>query len=70
MPARILIAKGNETNRQMLSRRLQRRDYVVEGAVGGLKDLEMLRVTLPDLISMDLRLLSKIQRFPSSGSPK
>ncbi len=56
MPARILIVEDNESNLQMLSRRLQRRGYVVESAVDGLTGLELARVNLPDLILMDLSL--------------
>jgi CheY-like chemotaxis protein len=54
--AKILIVEDHEMNRDMLSRRLQRRGYEVEIAVDGFGGLEMARSQLPDLILMDLSL--------------
>ena len=56
MAAKVLIVEDNEMNRDMLSRRLQRRGYEVELAVDGLKGIEMAHSWHPDLILMDLSL--------------
>ena len=54
--ATILIVEDNEMNRDMLSRRLQRRGYDVLLAVDGAQGLEMAVADSPDLILMDLSL--------------
>jgi CheY-like chemotaxis protein len=54
--ARILIVEDNELNRDMLSRRLQRRGYDVSFAVDGEQGLVMAGNLIPDLILMDLSL--------------
>jgi two-component system cell cycle response regulator DivK len=54
--ATILIVEDNEMNRDILSRRLQRRGYQVSLAVDGSQGLEIARTTLPDLILMDMSL--------------
>ncbi len=56
MPAKILIVEDNEMNRDMLSRRLQRRGYDICVAIDGQQGLESARTLLPDLILMDLSL--------------
>jgi CheY-like chemotaxis protein len=56
VPAKILIVEDNEMNRDMLSRRLQRRGYDVSIAVDGLQGLDQARFCPPDLILMDLSL--------------
>lgn len=56
MPARILLVEDNEMNRDMLSRRLQRRGYVVSAATDGRQGLEMAKKLLPDLILLDMSL--------------
>jgi two-component system, cell cycle response regulator DivK len=56
MPARILLVEDNEMNRDMLSRRLQRRGYEVSVAEDGLQGLEMAKKLLPDLILLDMSL--------------
>ena len=56
MSASILIVEDNEMNRDMLSRRLQRRGFEVSTAADGLQGLEMARSGLPDLILMDMSL--------------
>jgi CheY-like chemotaxis protein len=52
----ILIVEDNELNRDMLSRRLQRRGYDVLLAVDGEDGLDVARAKTPDLILMDMSL--------------
>jgi CheY-like chemotaxis protein len=52
----ILIVEDNEMNRDMLSRRLERKGYEVLIAVDGEKGLEVARAKLPDLVLMDMSL--------------
>jgi len=56
MAAKILLVEDNEMNRDMLSRRLQRRGYEVVIAVDGGQGLEMAQAETPDLILMDMSL--------------
>jgi CheY-like chemotaxis protein len=53
---KILLVEDNEMNRDMLSRRLQRRGYDVVIAVDGGQGLEMAQSETPDLILMDMSL--------------
>jgi two-component system, cell cycle response regulator DivK len=53
---KILLVEDNEMNRDMLSRRLQRRGYHVVVALGGQSGLEMTQTEAPDLILMDMGL--------------
>jgi two-component system cell cycle response regulator DivK len=53
---RILLVEDNEMNRDMLSRRLQRKGYSVVTAEDGEKGLFLARSELPDLILMDISL--------------
>lgn len=53
---RILLVEDNEMNRDMLSRRLERKGYTVTCAVDGQQGLERARAERPDLILMDLSL--------------
>src|SRR5262249_47964264 len=53
---RILLVEDNEMNRDMLSRRLQRRGYEVLIAVDGGQGVEMAVSQVPDLILMDMSL--------------
>ena len=53
---KILLVEDNEMNRDMLSRRLEKRGYVLVMAVDGPQALEMARSEAPDLILMDLSL--------------
>lgn len=53
---KILLVEDNEDNRDMLSRRLERRDYEVSLAVDGLDGITKAKETLPDLILMDMSL--------------
>src|SRR3954453_1398362 len=54
--AKILLVEDNEMNRDMLSRRLQRRGHVVLLALDGQSGVEMARTETPDLILMDMSL--------------
>ena len=54
--ARILLVEDNEMNRDMLSRRLQRRGFEVLIAVNGEDGIRMARDENPDLILMDMSL--------------
>ena len=53
---KILLVEDNEMNRDMLSRRLQRKGYEVMIAVDGQLGVEMARSESPDLILMDMSL--------------
>jgi CheY-like chemotaxis protein len=53
---KILLVEDNELNRDMLSRRLKRRDYDVEMAVDGQEGVDLTRSLMPDLILMDMSL--------------
>jgi CheY-like chemotaxis protein len=52
----ILIVEDNEMNRDMLSRRLERKGYQVLMAVDGEMGIEVARSGAPDLILMDMSL--------------
>jgi len=54
--ARILLVEDNEMNRDMLSRRLQRRGFDVVIAIDGQAGIDMARADPPDLILMDMSL--------------
>jgi CheY-like chemotaxis protein len=51
-----LVVEDNELNRDMLSRRLQRKGYEVDIATDGLQGLEMARTGAYDIILMDMSL--------------
>jgi two-component system, cell cycle response regulator DivK len=53
---KILLVEDNEMNRDMLSRRLERKGYEVVIAVNGKEGVELVSSTRPDLILMDLSL--------------
>jgi CheY-like chemotaxis protein len=53
---KILLVEDNEMNRDMLSRRLQRKGYRVVTAEDGEKGLLLARSEMPDLILMDISL--------------
>src|SRR5262245_42661798 len=53
---RILLVEDNEMNRDMLSRRLQRKGYEVTMAVDGKQGIEVARAGSFDLILMDMSL--------------
>jgi len=54
--SRILLVEDNEMNRDMLSRRLQRKGYEVTMAVDGRQGVDMARSGSYDLILMDMSL--------------
>ena len=53
---KILLVEDNEMNRDMLSRRLERRGYEVVIAVDGQQGVDLARSVKPDLILMDMSL--------------
>ena len=53
---KILLVEDNEMNRDMLSRRLQRKGYEVVMAIDGGQGVEMAKTVAPDLILMDMSL--------------
>jgi CheY-like chemotaxis protein len=53
---KILLVEDNEMNRDMLSRRLQRKGYEVLMAVDGQAGVDMARTAAPDLVLMDMSL--------------
>ncbi len=53
---KILLVEDNEMNRDMLSRRLERKGFEVLIAVDGLEGVNMARSESPDLILMDMSL--------------
>lgn len=54
--AKILLVEDNEMNRDMLSRRLQRKGYELLLAVDGAEGVAVARSSKPDLILMDMSL--------------
>ncbi len=54
--AKILLVEDNEMNRDMLSRRLERRGFTVIIAVDGSVGIAKARSEAPDLILMDMSL--------------
>ena len=53
---KILLVEDNEMNRDMLSRRLERKGYAVIMAADGAAGVAMATQTRPDLILMDMSL--------------
>jgi two-component system cell cycle response regulator DivK len=53
---KILLVEDNEMNRDMLSRRLQRKGYQVILAVDGESSVKMAQTHAPDLVLMDMSL--------------
>ena len=74
--AKLLLVEDNEMNRDMLSRRLQRRGYDVILAVDGEEGIKMAQTELPDLILMDMSLplmdgweaTRRLKAAPETGS--
>ena len=56
MTVRILLVEDNEMNRDMLSRRLQRKGYVVVMAEDGAQGVALAQRETPDLILLDMSL--------------
>jgi len=73
---KILLVEDNEMNRDMLSRRLQRKGYEVLIAVDGEAGVKMAASERPDLILMDMSLPTvdgweatrRIKRLPETAS--
>jgi two-component system, cell cycle response regulator DivK len=53
---KILLVEDNEMNRDMLSRRLERRGYRVAIALDGEQGVSMAGLEAPDLVLMDMSL--------------
>lgn len=53
---KILLVEDNEMNRDMLTRRLERKGYEVVIAIDGQEAVRMAQSLTPDLILMDIRL--------------
>jgi two-component system, cell cycle response regulator DivK len=56
MPITILLVEDNEMNRDMLSRRLERKGYRVISALDGVQGTALAHSESPDLILMDMSL--------------
>ena len=56
MSKNILIVEDNELNRDVLTRRLRRRGFVISAAHDGLEALEKVNSEKPDLVLMDMNL--------------
>jgi two-component system, cell cycle response regulator DivK len=54
--AKILLVEDNDMNRDMLSRRLERKGYEILIAVDGKEGVEIAQSQRPDLILMDMSL--------------
>lgn len=72
---KILLVEDNELNRDMLSRRLERKGYEVVIAVDGGEGVQLAGAELPDIILMDMSLpvldgweaTRQIKRNPSTA---
>jgi CheY-like chemotaxis protein len=53
---KVLLVEDNEMNRDMLSRRLQRKGFEVEIALDGQEGLDKAQSASPDVILMDMSL--------------
>ena len=53
---KVLLVEDNEMNRDMLSRRLKKREHEVLIAVDGQQGVEMARSEKPDIVLMDMSL--------------
>lgn len=54
--SKILLVEDNEDNRDMLSRRLERKGFTVTLAVDGQDGVDKARSEIPDIILMDMSL--------------
>jgi CheY-like chemotaxis protein len=54
--ATVLIVEDNEMNRDLLSRRLERRGFTIRIAVDGAEGVAMATADIPDLVLMDMSL--------------
>ena len=55
----ILLVEDNEMNRDMLSRRLNRKGFEVVMAIDGIECMDVLSTQIPDLVLMDINLPGK-----------
>ncbi len=53
---KVLLVEDNEMNRDMLSRRLQRKNFEVVMAMNGQEGVQMASSEAPDIVLMDLSL--------------
>lgn len=56
MTAKILLVEDNELNRDMLTRRLERKGFTVFIAIDGQEGVSQAQTLLPDIILMDMSL--------------
>ena len=76
MSHRILLVEDNETNRNLLVRRLSKRGFEMTTAVNGLEAVQKAQAEKPDLVLMDLSLpeidgweaMRRLRADPSSAS--
>ena len=54
--SRLLLEEDNEMNRDMLTRRLQLKGYVITTAIDGIEGVQKAKEEIPDLILMDMNL--------------
>ena len=54
--AKILLVEDNEMNRDMLSRRLKKREHDVLIAIDGQQGIDLARSERPDIVLMDMSL--------------
>ena len=52
----VLLIEDNELNRDMLTRRLERKEFIVSCAEDGQSGLDMAKNEMPDIILLDLSL--------------
>ena len=52
----VLLIEDNELNRDMLKRRLERKEFIVSCAEDGQSGLDMAQKDIPDIILLDLSL--------------
>ena len=52
----VLLIEDNELNRDMLSRRLERKEFIVSCAEDGQSGIDMAKNEMPDIILFDLSL--------------
>ena len=52
----VLLIEDNELNRDMLKRRLERKEFIVSCAEDGQSGLDMAKNEMPDIILLDLSL--------------
>lgn len=52
----ILVAEDNEANRDVISRRLRRRGFLVDAVCDGRQAVDRLAQDLPDIVLMDLEM--------------